>query len=186
MDIPNPAMSYPMLARQVLPPVVSGLFLTGLLATIMSTIDSTALMAAVTVGHDLLGRTRKGAAINPVKRIRWGLALTAGLSILLAIGVPSVIRLWYVIGTLFIPPLLLPLLSAYFPRLRVSNGVAVANLILCFLLPLGWLTAGVLASGDIMNPAYPLGWQPMFPGLGLSVLIFGAGVFLSGDRFKTG
>ncbi len=172
----NPAMSYPMLARQVLHPVVSGLFLTGLLATIMSTIDSTALMAAVTVGHDLLGRTRHGAAMDPVKRIRYGLALTAILSFLLAVWMPSVIRLWYVIGTLFIPPVLLPLLSAYFPRLKVSRGVAVTNLILCFLVPLGWLTAGVLQSGDIMNPVYPLGWQPMFPGLALSVILFGAGL----------
>jgi len=174
----NPAMSYPLLARQVLHPVVSGLFLTGLLATIMSTIDSTSLMAAVTLGHDLLGRTRRGRSMAPIRRIRLGLGLAALLSILLAVFVPSVIQLWYVIGTLFIPPILLPLISAYYPVLRVSRSIVIANLVCCFLVPLAWLTAGVLASGDILSPVFPLGWQPMFPGLGLSVILFLAGVVI--------
>ena len=135
-------------------------------------------MAAVTLGHDLLGRTRRGRSMAPIRRIRLGLGLAALLSILLAVFVPSVIQLWYVIGTLFIPPILLPLISAYYPVLRVSRSIVIANLVCCFLVPLAWLTAGVLASGDILSPVFPLGWQPMFPGLGLSVILFLAGVVI--------
>lgn len=174
-DIPDPALAYPVLAHQVLPPILSGLFLTGLLATIMSTIDSFTLLSAVTIGHDLIGRLRPGR-LSPVGRIRLGLALTALVAIGMAIWLPSVIRLWYVIGTLFIPPMLLPLLSAYFPKLQVSRAIVVSNLIAAFLLPLIWLVLGIAASGDAMNPAYPLGWQPMFPGLALSLVLFAAGM----------
>jgi SSS family solute:Na+ symporter len=50
----NPLYTYPLLAEAVLPPLLKGLFLTGLLATIMSTIDSFSFLSAITFGRDLV------------------------------------------------------------------------------------------------------------------------------------
>lgn len=169
----TPALSYPLLSHAILPPLLSGLFLTGLFATIMSTIDSLSLLSAITIGHDILSRTK--ATINRVKAVRLGLVITAILSILIAILLPSVIRIWYVIGTLFIPPMLLPVLSVYFPAIAPGKNWIVANLILGFLLPFAWLVISAIQSPSLADLHNFMGIQPMFPGLAASVALFAAG-----------
>jgi solute:Na+ symporter, SSS family len=169
----TPALSYPLLSHAILPPLLSGLFLTGLFATIMSTIDSLSLLSAITIGHDILSRTK--AAIDRVKAVRLGLIITAILSILIAILLPSVIRIWYVIGTLFIPPMLLPVLSVYFPVIAPGQKWVVANLVLGFLLPFIWLTISAFQSPSLASLNNFMGIQPMFPGLAVSVALFAAG-----------
>jgi len=172
----TPALSYPLLSHHILPPLLSGLFLTGLFATIMSTIDSLSLLSAITIGHDILSRTK--AAIGRVKAVRLGLIVTAALSILIAILLPSVIRIWYVIGSLFIPPMLLPVLSVYFPAIAPGRGWIVANLIFGFLFPFFWLIISAFQSPSLAGLNNFMGIQPMFPGLAVSVLLFGAGILL--------
>jgi len=169
----TPELSYPLLSHAILPPLLSGLFLTGLFATIMSTIDSLSLLSAITIGHDLLSRTK--AAIGRVKAVRLGLIITAILSILIAILLPSVIRIWYVIGTLFIPPMLLPVLSIYFPAIAPGSKWIIANLVLGFLLPFIWLVISAIQSPSLANLHNFMGIQPMFPGLGISVTLFAVG-----------
>ncbi len=176
----TPALSYPLLSHSILPPLLSGLFLTGLFATIMSTIDSLSLLSAITIGHDILSRTK--SACKRIKSIRLGLVITATLSILIAILLPSVIRIWYVIGTLFIPPMLLPVLSVYFPGIAPGKKWIVANLLLGFLLPFAWLIVSVVNSPSPTTLSNFLGVQPMFPGLAVSVLLFGFGKMLSGNH----
>ena len=173
-DLENSALSFPILGHQVLHPLVSGLFLTGLLATIMSTIDSLTLLSSISIGHDLLSRLKLNR-LSPVANIRLGTAVTAMAAIAMAIWLPSVVGLWYIIGTLFIPPMLLPMLSSYFPRLAVSRNIIIANLVFGFTIPLVWLIAGIQSSGDLTNPIYPLGWQPMFPGMAISLVLFMVG-----------
>jgi SSS family solute:Na+ symporter len=170
-SLKNPTLSFPILAHQVLSPFVSGLFLTGLLATVMSTIDSYTLLSAISFGDDFLGRL-SGKNRDSVRRIRLGVLFTAIFAVVLAIWLPSVVQLWYVIGTLFIPPMLLPVLSSYFPAIKVPSSYAIANLVIGFLCPLGWLIAGVVAGNGSMNPDYPLGVQPMFPGVLVSLVLF--------------
>ena len=170
----NPALSFPVMAHQVLPPLASGLFLTGLLATIMSTIDSFSLLSAISIGHDLLARFRPGK-IASVTGIRIGLGITTVAALVMAILLPSVVQLWYVIGTLFVPPMLLPMMSSYFQAFRIPKPWILANLLLGFMVPLAWLLTGLINSGDPLNPMYPFEIQPMFPGLAVSFLLFVSG-----------
>ena len=53
------ALSLPILSLNVLPTVAKGVFFAGLLATIMSTIDSLGLISGITIGRDILWRTGK-------------------------------------------------------------------------------------------------------------------------------
>ncbi len=166
----KPLLAYPLLSHQVLPPLLSGIFFTALFATIMSTADSYTLLGAITMGHDLLGRLPRWHRVPRVTLLRMGLLLTTGVSIMLAIALPSVVQIWYVVGSLCIPPLLLPLLTVYFPRFRLTPPLVVAHLIGAFAIPLIWFSIGWMQSPSIMVIEFPLGIQPMFPGLLFSVL----------------
>ncbi|HFE65473.1 MAG TPA: sodium:solute symporter family protein [Caldithrix sp.] len=168
----QPILSYPLLSHQILPPLLSGLFLTGLLATIMSTLDSYFLLSAITIGHDFWGNLKGG--IKPGSRYtRIGLVIAALLSIGPALLFPSVIQLWYLIGSLFIPPMLLPVLGSYYRFFRLKKTVVRLNLVLPFLISLFFLVQSFCVSESVVNLTYWLGVQPMYPGLVVSVGIFG-------------
>jgi SSS family solute:Na+ symporter len=171
----EPLFAYPNLGQQVLPPLFFGLFLVGVLATIMSTIDSLGLISAVTFGRDILWRIRKHsrqpAEQNATLLTQKGLAVTAFLAVLLALSLPSVVGLWYLIGSLFIPGLLLPFLLTFTPAER-SDRQGVLLLTLPLLVTCAWF-----AWGQIQGE-YPLQLEPFYPGV-LTSLVTLLGLNLS-------
>jgi SSS family solute:Na+ symporter len=178
-DLSTPAFAYPLLAEVTLPPIAKGLFTIGMLATIMSTLSSLMFISASTVGKDIAGRiwsasvpARHGEIVSRWTRI--GLVVSALFSIVLAAVVPSVVRIWYTIGTAIVPGLLVPLMASYFQPLRISSRYAFWSM----LLGCGASTASLMygqlnATGG--GAAYPLGIEPMYPGLALSILVWGIG-----------
>jgi SSS family solute:Na+ symporter len=163
----NPMMSYPLLAEATLPSVAKGFFYVGMLATIMSTLNSQAFVAAQTLGRDVYWRLRGETDERNVNRYtRAGLAVTALVSIALALWSPSVVRIWYTLGTVVIPGLLVPLLTSYFPRFKIPPRDTFVVMLA------GWLTSlGCFAAGRFVE----LPIEPMYPGLGVSLLLWGFG-----------
>ncbi len=104
-DLAQPVMAYPLLAELTLPPVAKGIFYVGMLATIMSTLNTLALVSATTLGRDIVWRAKQDTRLGEKDSTRWGLVVTAVLSLVLALLIPSVIKLWYTIGTVIIPGL---------------------------------------------------------------------------------
>jgi len=176
----NPLLSYPLLADKVLPPFIKGLFLTGLLAVIMSTIDSFALLSAITFGRDLVWRIKRKKDQSIVFLTRIGLLLTAIISIGLCIIFPSVIKLWYVIGSLFIPPMLLPVLTAYFPKYKLPIRSTFIIMIVSFSVSFFSFLWGQIHQTSA-GPSYMLNIEPFFPGFFLSIFLF---TVLYGTRKK--
>ncbi len=164
-DLADPMAAFPALAARALSPFWQGVFVVGLLATIMSTVDSNALLAAVTGGRDILLRCRgdrealadDAPASLPV--IRWGLLVTALLAIGLALWSGSVVRLWHHLGSVGTPVLLLPVALAHSDIRPPRRGVTAA-MTLAGATSLGWLIAG---GGGTW-----LGIEPIFPGLAVS------------------
>jgi hypothetical protein len=100
-----------------------------------------------------------------------GLVAAALLAILLAVSIPSVIKLWYTIGTTIVPGLLIPLVAGYFDRLRVGPRFAFGAMLGGWLVSASWLAAGW--SREIAaSAAYPLGIEPIYPGLTVSAAIW--------------
>jgi SSS family solute:Na+ symporter len=145
----QPVMAYPMLAEHLLPPVAKGLFVVGLLATIMSTLNTLAFVSGTTFGRDIVERLRQrrregqiddsgiggeDRSGNEKTWIQIGLLTSGILAVVLALAIPSVVKLWYTIGTVIVPGLLVPLVSTYFERLRVSARTGFWAMLL------GWLT----------------------------------------------
>jgi len=168
----NPVLSYPLLAERILPPVIKGIFFTGLLAVIMSTIDSFTFLSAITFGRDIVWRIKNR---NPAKHINYyiklGLILTGIISVFLAWLLPSVIKLWYVIGSLCIPPMLIPLLTGYYHKFQLNKTQTLWIMIISFSFSLFSFIWGQIHLLEDY-PAYPFGVEPFFPGMTLSLILY--------------
>jgi len=79
---------------------------------------------------------------------------------------PSVVRMWYTLGSLFIPPLLIPILSALIDKKRLSGEKAILLMLISFLFTFVWFIYGTFSDG------YPLEIEPFIPGLIISILIY--------------
>ena len=179
-DLADPVQAFPALAREVLPGFWQGVFTVGLLATIMSTVDSYSFICAVTLGRDVIGRLRglttggSSASFDEERNlglIRWSLLATAVLAVTLALLSGSVVELWKALGSVGTPVLLLPLLLAH-GRWRVGGPWVLASMVAAGGVSLGWLVAGL---GGGASPW--LGVEPIFPGLAVSLSVLGAGVW---------
>ncbi len=159
------AMAYPELASRILPPFVYGIFLVGLFSTIMSTIDSNGLISAITFGRDILLRIQqKEEKVNETEYIRKGLVVMAFIAVLLAISIPSIVRLWYVIGSIIVPGILIPFLMT-FTQTKIKVDKIILTMILPVITAIFWFLYGHF-SGH-----YPMEIEPFYPGLFVSIIL---------------
>ena len=165
-NLNDPAMSYPLLAESILPQFAKGFFFIGMLATIMSTLHSNLFISATTLGKDIIQRF-KGTKDEENKYTKFGIGVTSLLSLLIALLVPSVVQIWYLVGSLTIPSLLIGVVSSYFEILRTDRKWMFSAMIVSFLFSLIW----VIFSIGIIEPMY-------------SGLISGLLVYLIGRFFK--
>ncbi|HEX5632886.1 MAG TPA: hypothetical protein VFX50_06640, partial [Gemmatimonadales bacterium] len=175
----NPVYAFPRLAELTLPPVALGFFYLGMIATVMSTIDSYAFIAATTVGRDLVWRVRGGDAARIPAWSRWGLWIATAFAAALALARPSVVALWHDLGSVVTPTLLLPVLLALTRRGRPGPRGALWLMLVPASVTLGWVLWKSLAvSGAISGAAsggrYPFELEPIYAGLAASLLTWGA------------
>lgn len=180
-DLAEPIMVYPYLANEILPLGLKGLFFVGLLATIMSTLDSYLFLSGQTLGRDLLVKIFPNTKNNTLTRISTFIA--ALLGILLILAYPSVIDLWYVIGSVMIPGLLIPVLGVYLKLFTLKKGWVLPMMAGSIGISLCWLILGTITSEGTYEYTY-LGIEPFYPGLALSVLIWLLGRKTEGDLLE--
>ena len=163
----QPLLSFPLLGAHILPIGIFGLFITGLLATIMSTIDSLSLISAITFGRDILWRIQRPKTdSNPVSLIRKGLVIISFLSLFLAFSIPSVVGLFYAIGSVLIPGLILPFVFTLLnEKISLSERLANQWIITPVVVSLGWFGISQLSGESFM------GIEPFYPGMLLSLIM---------------
>ncbi len=164
----DPIASFPALAQMVLPAGLYGFFAVALLATVMSTVDSYSFLAASTLGKDIIcdwfGRPK--SRINRYTKI--GLAVSSLLAVGLALVFDSVVDIWYYLGSIGTPMLLVPLVFSFVGTRRMQPGTAAAAMLAGGLTAALWLlSAGFTAAGG-----YWFGLEPVFPGIIVSLLIY--------------
>ena len=168
----EPLQAYPLLAELLLPPFIKGIFFIGLLSTIMSTIDSLALISGVTISKDIIGRLGKNVPLNiDIYYLRFGVIATFFIALTIAYFLPSVVGIWYTFGSLFIPALLIPVVTSYFPRFQLNGRSTFWLMLLSFTAAAIQLTLGYL-HGSQAEPLYPFAIEPIFPGLALSSALY--------------
>ena len=167
----DPLFAYPKLGALVLPPLAYGIFITGLLATIMSTIDSLGMISAITFGRDILWQINNNSSNNDswdsqsTSLIHKGLGVTSFIALALAFSIPSVVKLWYNLGSIIVPGLVIPFLMS-FNKNRMQDGI-IFMMVCPALASIIWIISGELLGN------YPFNIEPFYPGIATSCLIYG-------------
>jgi SSS family solute:Na+ symporter len=179
----DPVTSLAVFSASVLPVGLIGLFFAGLLATIMSTVDSFLFLGAMNISHDIYHKT-----INPnasdekvIFVTKIAIVFTALASMIMAIYFNSLVSMWYSIGTIGISAMLVPLLAGFFYKGRKSELAALASMSLGALTSFIWLVNGWLNNIDGWAQ-YLFGIEPMYSGLFVSFAAF-AIITLIENRF---
>ena len=167
-ELSNPVASFPALAEWVLPVGLLGLFALALLATVMSTIDSYAFLAASTFGRDIIWRMFKVPDNKITYFTRIGLILSAGIALIAALFFESVVDIWHDFGSVGTPALLVPLFFAFNGKRKMMPLASFWSIIIAGSVSLAWLLSGKMSASG----TYWLGLEPIFPGLLISVLFY--------------
>lgn len=169
-DLPNPMYSFPALGNKLLPPIAKGIFFLGMIATIMSTLHSYIFISSNTFSRDIVARYRNETEGNNLYN-RSGIVVSSLFSFVIAYFIPSVVNIWYTVGTLIIPPLLISVISSYFVKLQIHSKYILASMIASFTVSLLlFITGMILSTGG--NHVFFLGLEPMYPGLITGLLIY--------------
>ena len=149
------------LSNIALSPIVQGIFMVSLFSIVMSTIDSYSFISAFTVGRDIPRIVLNKDNISVRTSINFGLIITGGIAIIMALYFSHAVDIWYIVGSFTVPTLLIPLIFALY-------SVRLHNAFLCMVLPsviaILWHVYGVMNSiGGY--PAYLFNLDPMYPGI---------------------
>ena len=166
-ELDRAALVYPEMAQTLLPPGLRGLFFLTLLATIMSSLDSYLFLSGQTLGRDLLKHRFK--QISVVSLTRYGTFASAVVGIVMVWIMPSVIEIWYTVGSILIPGLLIPVLGVYSHHFGIKNEGIVPQLLLPSLVAFGWFLVPLF--GNDASASF-LGIEPFYAGLTTSILLF--------------
>lgn len=171
----NAVESYPRLALEILPEGARGVFYIAMFATIMSTVDGFSFTAALTLGKDVFAKAlRQEAEARVTQLTRLGLVLTFIVAVVIALYAQSVVAIWYQIGTMATPALLLPLASSFSEKWRMPPRLALASMLVSAGVTVVWMW-------NQTEGKYWWGVEPIFPGL-----LCAAGFFLLGIKKRGG
>ena len=156
--LPNPVLAFPLYADKVLPAGVKGIFYAALFATILSTQISFLFLSGTTIGRDFIFRIN--SIHDEVKLKSYtiiGLIISGLLAVFLAYLIPSVIEIWYTIGSLFIPAIILPVISAYYPKFRISKKLIFIEMLFAFIISTLWyFVRNYFTTIPILNEIEPM------------------------------
>jgi solute:Na+ symporter, SSS family len=124
----DPRYALLIVVLDVLPIGLTGLFIAGVIAVAMSTIDAYLLIAGGNLSYDLYR-----PLVNPgigdaalLRLTRWMIVVAGAVSVALALFFQSIVSAWIFMATMLISAAFVPLMAAlYFPRLvRPTAGFA--------------------------------------------------------------
>jgi solute:Na+ symporter, SSS family len=138
-DLSQPVLSFPLFAEKALSPGIKGFFYAALFATIMSTLNSFLFLSGTTIGRDFIFRLFPHSEERRLKLYTIiGLIISGIISLILSYLIPSVIEIWYLIGSICIPGIILAVISAYYPKIKIPSGFMVAEMIIAVGTSITW------------------------------------------------
>lgn len=138
-DLEKPLMSYPILSEKVLSDGFKGIFYIGMFATIISTLNSFLFLSATTLGKDFIYFLSKRENENSLKSyVSYSVLISGLISIIICLFIPSVIEIWYTLGSLFIPGIIIAVISSYYTKFKVEDKLMTIEIILGILFSSVW------------------------------------------------
>ena len=171
-NLSNPVLSYPLYAEKVLGSGAKGFFYAAMFATIFSTLNSFVFLSATTFGRDFIFKLKPNAQEKQIPSYtRIGLVVSSIIAVMLAYFIQSVISIWYLIGSVCIPGIILLVFGAYYEKFKVSKNYALAEIIVGVIASLVWFTIRDYLTIKVLKEV-----EPMIAGLLSVVLIHIIGV----------
>lgn len=133
-------------AFKVLPQGMRGFFLAGLVATVLSTLDSYLFLAGSTIAYDLAPKKYRGHIVLHYLSF----VFIAALAILLASVFEGNIKaVWKTLGSLSAASLLMPVLYGYLAKTRPSDNAFVCSASVSAIGVIYWRLSGLKASSGV-------------------------------------
>lgn len=172
-NLEQPVMAFPFLAEKILSPGLKGIFYAGMFATIISTLNSFLFLSATTIGRDFFYRIKPSITDDKLKSFTsLGIILSGVISIAISYLIPSVVEIWYTIGSLFIPAIIPAVFSAYFQRLKIPEKIMLLEMIIALLSGSIWY---FIRQNFYDTIFYEI--EPMLIGLASAVIVHLFGLF---------
>lgn len=173
-EMNNPVMAFPLFAEYMMGPGIKGVFYAAMLATILSTLNSFLFISAGTFSKDILMKLLPKHSLSIKQAVSAGMIVSAALALILAYFFPSVVQLWYLIGSICIPGMLLPVIASYYRGISIPGNYTAAEMIIGISVSILWYMMRSLMPQDSIWAVV----EPMIAGLSVS-LIFHTGVLVS-------
>jgi SSS family solute:Na+ symporter len=180
-NLSNPVLSFPLYAEKILGSGTKGIFYAAMFATIISTLNSFIFLSATTFGRDFVFKLRKNSTEKDIPNYtRLGLIFSSFVAVILAYFVQSVISLWYIIGSICIPGIILIVFGAYYEKIRVSNGYALVEIIGGAFTSLLWFLIREQINIEYLNQI-----EPMIAGLIFVIAVHYFGIIKRRNVFSS-
>lgn len=166
-NLGNPLLSFPIYAESTFSSGIKGLFYAAMFATILSTLNSFLFLSATTFGRDFvfkLSKTHDEKQITFYTRI--GLVVASVVAVTMALFVQSVVTIWYLVGSICIPPIIFLIFGSYYEKLKIGKSVAMIEIITSVSASLGWYF-----SRDLFKVNWISEIEPMIVGLIVAAII---------------
>ena len=166
----DPKHAFPLLADLVLPPFFKGMFFVGMLATIMSTIDSFCFVGATTLSRDLYQciLNPKASENQVVWMTRIGIVVVCLIAVVMGLGLYASIKdIWKFFGSISASGLLVPLMIGFWYPGPKRHRAGVASMC-AGLLAAAWFYVGA----TFLNIAWCKAIEPLYPGMAASLIAF--------------
>lgn len=167
-ELENPLMAYPELGNAVLPVIWKGVFLTAMIAAVMSTLDSYAFLSASTIGNDLIKPImikRNGKSYSSRVLTGIGLLITGIFGVLLSSIIPSVVDLIFKTASIVVPSLIIPLTLSMSEKYQLSSKSAVSIMLYTSFITFVWTILKDNSYSFFVNV------EPMFIGIIFAAVI---------------
>ncbi len=160
-DLEQPVLAFPFLAEKLLSPGFKGIFYAGMFATIISTLNSFLFLSATTIGRDFFYRINPQLSDDKIKFFTSiGIIVSGIISIIISYLIPSVVQIWYTIGSLFIPAIIPAVVSAYYSKFRIENKIMLIEMLISLLAGIIWFYIR-----DSFSKSFLFVLEPMLVGL---------------------
>ncbi len=116
--------------------------------------------------NDKINSYGESASFPLVTYTKLGIIITLIISIIIAYFFESVVELWYTIGSICIPGLILLVISSYYQKFKVSNKIALSEIIIGVSASIIWL----LVRDNFSQYEFLSQLEPMIIGLVLALL----------------
>lgn len=180
----EPLYLFSALAEHSIAPGVRGLFVVGILGTILSACCGYALVAAGTLGSEILPRL--GLDKTPEKASRWGVLVSCLVAIPIALAAgSSVVNLWYGWAGAVVGALLIPFLLSYLTGVKLHPGALTLAVLVPCLVSIVWMVYAIRSGNPYMQiklggSEFSLG--TVAPALILSVIFTGFSRIISKEQ----